>query len=388
MREVRKYDLLDELEELRPVWDRLLRQTPGATFFQSFDWLSACWRHFGRGAQFRALVVRRGTEVEGIVPLVVRRERSRVGSLRVLGYPLDNWGSFYGPISPEPAATLAAAMGFLRRQQRDWDVLELRWAGFPGTDHRIVARAMHEAGFQAYQTIWDWTAVVDIQGTWQAYHDSRSRLWRRNLRAARRRLEKQGRLEIVRYRPAGREAGQSDPRWDLYDACEEVARHSWQAVAPNGTTLCDEPVRAFLREVHQAAAAAGAVDLNLLVLDGRALAFVYNYVWRGYVYGLRAGFNSAARQGAGSLLLAEVVRGCFEQNDWMFDMGIGSLEAKRHLMTRRIPIFRYSHYALPPLRTQLLRMRRWAEDRRLRAVQPAGGLSAAQMPALSEPTVR
>ncbi len=382
MREVRQYDRLDELEQLRPAWGRLLQQTPGAAFFQSFDWLSACWRHFGREQQFRTLVVLQGGELEGIVPLVVRRERSHVGPVRVLGYPLDNWGSFYGPIGADPAATLAAAMEFVRRRERDWDVLELRWAGMPGTDHEIVGRALREAGFWAYRTIWDWTAVVDIQGTWQSYHDSRSRLWRRNLRAAHRRLESRGRLEIVRYRPAGRQAGQDDPRWDLYDACEQVARNSWQAAAQNGTTLCDEPVRAFLREVHQAAAAAGAVDLNLLLLDGRPLAFVYNYVWRGYVYGLRVGYDAAAGHDApGTTLLAEVVRGCYQQGDWMFDMGIGSLEAKRHLMTGRIPVFRYSHYALPPLRTQLLRVCRWAEDRRLRTAEGAlAGLMDAVAP--------
>ncbi len=373
MSQVRQYDCLDELDQLRPAWGRLLEQTPGATFFQSFEWLKACWRHFGHEQQFRVLAVHDGQEVVGIVPLVLRRERSHVGPVRVLGYPLDNWGSFYGPISADPAATLWAAMEFVRRQERDWDVLELRWAGMPGTDHKIVGRAMRAAGCHAYCTIWDWTAVVDIHGTWQSYHDSRSRTWRRNLRTARRRLEKQGHLEFLRYRPAGHEAGQSDPRWDLYDACEQVASQSWQAAAPDGTTLCDDSVWAFLREVHQAAAGAGAVDLNLLLLDGRPLAFVYNYVWKGYVYGLRAGYDAtAAHSGAGGMLLAEVVHGCFERGDWLFDMGIGSLEAKRHLMSRQIPIFRYSHYPLPPLRTQLLRVRRWVEDRRLRASEALG----------------
>jgi len=380
MGEVRQLDRLDELEPLRPAWDRLLKQTPGATFFQSFDWLSALWRHFGREQRFRVLVVFDRGEVEGIVPLVVRCEQSRVGAVRVLTYPLDNWGSFYGPISSEPAATLAAALAWLRRRRRDWDVIELRWVGMPGTNYRIEGDALREAGFQAYRTIWDWTAVVDIQGTWQSYHDSRSRLWRRNLRAARRRLEKQGRLQIVRYRPAGRQAGEDNPRWDLYDACEQVARNSWQAAAPNGTTLCDQSVRQFLRELHQAAAAAGAVDLNLLVLDERPLAFAYNYVSRGYVYGLRVGYDAAAaRDGPGALLLAEVVRGCYERGDWLFDMGIGSLEAKRHLMTRQLPIFRYSHYALPPLRTQLLRVRRWLEDSRLSESDLAVGPLSAEV---------
>jgi len=386
MKEVRQFDRIEELEQLGPAWGHLLEQTPGASFFQSFEWLRAYWHHFGRKQRWHVLALFDRAELQGVVPLVVRQEQSRVGPIRVLGYPLDNWGSFYGPIGPDPGSTLTEALVFLKRQPRDWDVLELRWAGMPGTDRESTGKALREAGFQAYRTIWDWTAVVDIQGTWQTYHDSRSRQWRRNIRAARRHLQRQGNLRIVRYRPGGSAKGETDPRWDLYDACEQVARNSWQAGATNGTTLSHESVRPFLREVHQAAAAAGAVEINLLLLDDCPLAFVYNYVWRGYVYGLRVGYDArAAREGPGSLLLAEVVRGCFEQGDWLFDMGIGSREAKRRLLTRQVPVFRYSHYALPPLRTQLLRVRRWLEEYRLKKLEhTSDSLCAATSPPLSQ----
>jgi len=379
MYEVREFYRLEQIEPLAAAWNQLLVQTPGASLFHSLEWLRAYWRHFGARLRWRVIGVFEGGELAGVVPLVVRREHSRVGPIRVLTYPLDNWGSFYGPIGPKPEAVLEAAMAFVRRQPRDWDVLELRWAGMPGTDHRVIGRALNEAGFRAYRTIWDWTAVVDICGRWSDYHKSRSRQWRRNMRAARRRLQQRGNLRIVHYRAGGPSQGQPDPRWDLYDACEQVARNSWQAAATNGTTLCDRSVRAFLREVHQAAAAAGAVDMHLLLLDERPLAFVYNYAWQGYVYGLRIGYDAqAGREGTGTLLLSEVVRACFEHGDRLFDMGIGSLEAKRRLMTRRLPIFRYSYYALPPLRTQVLRVRRWVEQQRLVQMERSLGVISAE----------
>ena len=94
------------LADLRPLWNHLLGETPGATFFQSCDWLECYWRHYGPGQRLRVLVVRDGQRPLGILPLVVRTERTRVGSVRVLTYPLHDWGTFYGPIGPEPAATL------------------------------------------------------------------------------------------------------------------------------------------------------------------------------------------------------------------------------------------------------------------------------------------
>ena len=42
-------------------------------------------------------------------PLVVRREDKRFAKLRVLTYPLHDWGTFYGPIGPDPGRALAAA---------------------------------------------------------------------------------------------------------------------------------------------------------------------------------------------------------------------------------------------------------------------------------------
>ena len=138
------------------------------------------------------------------------------------------------------------------------------------------------------------------------------------------------------------------PRWDLYDACEDLARRSWQSAATNGTTLSHESVRGFLRDAHQAAAAAGAVDLNLLLLDGSPVAFIYGYHYRGYVYGLRRGYDvERGAEGAGNVLLAYTLRDSFARGDRLYDMGVGSLRSKRHFETRVIPLLRYSHY--PPL---------------------------------------
>ncbi len=172
----------------------------------------------------------------------------------------------------------------------------------------------------------------------------------------------------MRYRPSG-QAGDNSPCWDLYDACEELARRSWQATASDGTTLSHESVRGFLRDMHETAAAAGTVDLNLLLLDNVPVAFIYGYHYRGYVYGLRRGYDGdRSRAGAGNVLLAHALRDSFARGDRVYDMGVGSYESKRHFQTRLIPIFRYSHYSPEAPRTQLLRLKRWWQSRRLPAI--------------------
>ncbi len=176
MLEVQELSEIDELDRIRPEWARLLALTHGAGFFQSLEWLEVYWRHFGSGQKLRVLGVTSGGNLVGILPLVVRIEDSKVGRLRVLTYPLHDWSSFYGPIGPEPEKTLAAGLAYLQRARRDWDVLDLRWQGGPDTEPACTGRAMCAAGFQAYPTIWDWTHVVDVAGTWESYWSARKAL--------------------------------------------------------------------------------------------------------------------------------------------------------------------------------------------------------------------
>jgi CelD/BcsL family acetyltransferase involved in cellulose biosynthesis len=373
MHSVLEINTPDELSPHRAAWEDLLQQTAGATFFQSFHWLDAYWRHFGTGKKLRTLVILDDGNPAAIVPLAIRTERTRVGNLRVLGYPLDNWGSFYGPIGPDPSGALRTAMQHIRRTPRDWDMIELRWIGASGGDARqaqdamrAAQAAMHAASFQAYPTIWNQTLAVDFSAGWKHYVNSRKGAWLRRMRQSQEKLSRQGKVGFVRCRPRGIAYGEGDAHWDLYDACEAIARASWQAAASDGTTLSHRSIRAFLRDLHATAAEAGAVDMTLLTLNDHPAAFIYGYHYRGSVYGLRRGFDAAvSRAGLGSILLWNTLEDSARRGDRLYDMGVGSLESKRHFQNRSLPIYRLSHFHAAVLRTQLLRVGRWLEGRRL-----------------------
>jgi hypothetical protein len=147
----------------------------------------------------------------------------------------------------------------------------------------------------------------------------------------------------------------------LYDACVAIASRSWQAVdnPTPGTTLSHESISAFLREMHAVAARAGGVDMNLLLLDDRPIAFAYNYHYRGYLYALRIGYDlEAGKDGAGNLLYVNVIRDGFERGDHTYDLGPGSLEAKQYLRTSVLDVSRYSYYRPAAIRAQLVRLKR------------------------------
>ena len=108
-------------------------------------------------------------------------------------------------------------------------------------------------------------------------------------------------------------------------------------------------MREYLRAAHVAAADAGAVDLNLLLLNGRPIAFAYNYYWQGWVYGLRSGYDhSQSEDGAGAVLMARMIEDSCRRGDRLIDLGPSYLDCKRPWLTRLKPAWQHTYFR--PLR--------------------------------------
>jgi len=89
MRSIREINNIDELADIRSDWNALLEQTPGATFFQTLDWLEVYWRHWEDSQQLRTLLVYDAETLIGIVPLAVKPNKASFSEvfLELRGYP-------------------------------------------------------------------------------------------------------------------------------------------------------------------------------------------------------------------------------------------------------------------------------------------------------------
>lgn len=384
------------LEQFSEPWGALLAETPGATFFHTLDWLLAYARHYRQNAAPRVLVMSERGSLVGIVPLVIRSEPRRIGSVRVLTYPLDDWGSFYGPIGSRPAEVLAAAAHYISRTRRStagtWDLFDLRWIDATSPAVQYTPAALEQAGFTVYPTLRTTTAVIDLGQTWEEFVARWTSKFRNNYRRHERRLEELGDVEHIHYRPRGVLAGDADPRWDLLEDCLAVAAQSWQGQSQSGTTLSHVSIEPFIRDVHQTAARAGGLDLHLIRVNTKPVAFAYNYHYRGSVFGLRIGFlPELSKVGVGNVMYGYAIRAAFQQRDRVYDMGPGSLDIKRFLATRYVPIWQFTHYrTLAPL-AQALRLKQIATrflPGRDRAESATMASDAPPAPPAHEPKVR
>lgn len=356
---------VDGLLPYRFVWRGLFADTADTSFFQTYEWFVCYWRHFGATQRMRVLLVLHGDTAVGIVPFIIRTESTKAGPIRVLTYPLHDWGSVYGPIGPQPAATLLLAFRHLSETSRDWDTLDLRWIDEAGTGHGRTANAMALAGLSPVIADWKHSAIVEFDGSWETYWAARKSHWRTNCRRNERRLAAMGEVRLVRYRPVGSASGDDDPRWYLFEQCIELARRSWQGDVADGTTMSHEAIVNFLRESHAEAVRLGMVDVCLLEVDGRAVAYAYNYQFNGRVFGLRMGHDrDAAYEGAGTVLMWKMLQDSANRGDHYVDLGPEYLDCKRNWLTKIVSSGRATHYPALELRGQVLRLKRWWDRRR------------------------
>lgn len=357
---------LDELRSIEQTWCSLQEQTPGADYFRTPQWLETYIQHFGDEIDLKIVVISEGDQPTGILPLVVAPFRCSLGQFRVLTYPLDWWGTFYGPIGSDPNQTFRVGMEWIQQQPRDWDFLELRFVNGGTTEQPQAADStadqLQKIGFSAVVKEPAFhCARIDLKDvTWDEYLASRRKSWKTNIRRTENKTRKLGEVEHIRYRPAGTAANDDDPRWDLFEECSRLSRMSWQGISENTHTFAHPNVDAFLRSVHEKAISTGHVDMNLLTVDGKAVAYHYGYHYQGYFSSLRLGFDPEfSKQGVGTVLTSRMIQDSIELGDHTFDFLPDCLKAKLPWQTSVEVGYRHTHFPSSIGRNGLLRLKRW-----------------------------
>jgi hypothetical protein len=177
-------------------------------------------------------------------------------------------------------------------------------------------------------------------------------------------------VEYLRYRPRGAVHGDANPRWDLYEMVLQVIRRSWQVRnSNNGTMMTHDSFSEYFRDMHMAAVEAGNLDLNLLLVGSRPVAYNYNYHCLGCVSSVLLGYDSEfSSLGIGTVLTRRMIEDCCRRGDNTFDFLPGAFLVKRPWQTSMEQSVRYEHLPFRIGSIEILRTQRWLE-RRWRALR-------------------
>ncbi|MEO8494677.1 MAG: GNAT family N-acetyltransferase [Planctomycetota bacterium] len=362
MMQVVEVNAIEHLEAIRLRWTSLLYQTPGASFFHTLDWLQVYWQHVRQHQRLRVLLVYRSGTVIGILPLVVREETTAAGPADVLTYPTINPTHFSGPIGPNPTATLMASFRHLAGRSRDWDLLSLGSIG--EHDRGRTANALELAGFCARKEVHATVAKVcfdasrsDLPVRWpskavvQSHRRASTAL--AGHRTKERESEPASEMTFERIRPLDGTYEDDQSLEDLVKECFSLNVHVPSESSPESSP-------SLLRDAVSTASRLGMLDLSLLRLDGRLIAYSINVHFDGVIQQIRVGGNAASLDFLPTDGLARrMVQDSMLRQDrciYLFDScdGLASFRG-----TQQVPLVRYQYRASTPLHERLREFGHW-----------------------------
>lgn len=285
---IRVHESLPSLETLRPAWEALLDQVPGASTFSTWEWLAPWWRAYAEGQKLHALGFHdSGGRLVALALLSIHHHQLCKGlSLSVLRLMGDGSGDSDNldllALPGYEEKMIDALLDYLDSRAGLWDICELNTMPLASPAGDVLLDRLRRRGWKNRRRLQP-GIVIDLPENWENYRKQLPHNARAQLGRYLRRLEKS---HTVRFRKC---AGEDEIEFGL-EALFRLHQARWQREGDQGSFAVPER-RRFYRELSILLARRGWLELWLLDLDGQTVAAEFDFRYRDTVYMLQAGFD-------------------------------------------------------------------------------------------------
>jgi CelD/BcsL family acetyltransferase involved in cellulose biosynthesis len=301
--EVRQAKQLALLEE---EWRALIDRAPDATLFQTWEWQSTWWRHYGHGRLW-VLTAREAGSLVGLAPLYVSRYYGLpLRQVAFMGTGASDYLDFLA--LPERAeACRDAFLEHLARHRRRWDLVDLQQL----REGTALAQATAPRGLCLRRMHQETCPYVPLAADWDGFAATVGKKLRSNIGYYRRLLAREFEAECDTV-TNGELAATMEELFQLH-------QRRWRRRGLPGA-FARPHARRFHHEVAQQLLDRGWLRLHRLRLNGetRAALYCFRYGNKGYYY--LGGFEpSLARYSLGTVLTAHAIADAIEGGAREFD---------------------------------------------------------------------
>lgn len=367
-----------DLTALAPAWRALHARARHASIFNSWEWLSAWWEHYGQNRQLYVLVVREDDSVVGILPAYVEKTRVlRMAEMNVMCF-LGTGGDtapddLDALIDPDREKSVAAALaGYVFGELKEWDAL---WMTDMAADSvlRAALQNVPKGRFWKTEGVSARIGFLHLPESWEAYLESLTSFRRKELRRFRRKFNEQTGAKFYVWK----DAQQLDTAIDRLVALHHLR---WHGRVEHYSFSSKEYVD-FHRRVMHACMANDWLRLYCLEVNGEIIAIDYCYRFRDQIFDFQRGFDPAYMVlGPGSLLTGYVIDHAMQEGNRIYDMLRGEYDYKTLWVRERRETHYFRAYRLSPATVLYCSRYEWFRGlRRLLArcrsfvAKPAGG---------------
>lgn len=327
---IRVIDDEEGLVALGDAWRRIERSLPALAVFQTHRYQCAWVRNFALTRRLLVLAVCDGPEVIGIAPFqvsVVELHGRKLRQLSFLGAPweVDRPGFLFPSLAADCAEAVAHAL-LARRGAWDFAWFHEQTAGEPALE--AFCAALSGAGVLHGRTPSSQCPYLRLEGSWGELLASKSQKFRKNLKAARRKLEAEGALTYDSV------TGGTERLQGLLLEYADLEQRSWKAKAGIGVSQSVEHLRFYLQLATEFGET-GDFAFRCLRVDGRMIAATFGILHRQKFYSLHIVNDGAfARHSAGTYLESLELEECFAAGLAEYDFLGGFLANKTRWATQ------------------------------------------------------
>ena len=284
------------LEQLEPDWHALWSAIPGATPFQSPDWILQWWRHYGEGRLF-SFALWSNDQLAGLAPLYIY-EKETDPARRIFLLGTGNSDYLDAIFRPEfRRSCWKAVVAEIANRQGLWDECDFHRLR---PDSPLLQGLGGETRFIANSTEEEPCVTLDLSPATPT-----DRMLKTTNTYARKLQEKEG-FSIEHATAASLE--------ELLSAFEQLHQRRWNAKGCAGV-LSEDRDRSFHHEVASRSLKAGTLMCYAMRIQGKIVSVVYGFRHRDRTYSYLTGFDpDYRRHSVGAILVGHAIRQSMEQH--------------------------------------------------------------------------
>jgi len=287
------------------------------------EWMDVWMKSFGEEAEMRIRTVREGYSIIGIAPLMVRDDTALlIGDTDVCDY-LD----FI--VSPgREKEFFEMILDDLKKN--NIKRLDLKHVRPDSTVLTILAPLAQGRGLAVETTKDNVSFEMELPASFEEYLESLSTKQRHEVRRKLRRLNEEGNIE---YRFVNEGAAVRTTMDTFFKMFVESRRDK--------ADFMTEKMASYFRRLADAMAQAGLLRLGVLELDGKPLAEIMCFDYRGCIYLYNSGYDpDYVSLSAGLLSKVLAIKDSIEKGRKKFDFLKGAEIYKSHVGGREVPLYR------------------------------------------------
>ena len=305
----------EEFLNLKSIWNKTLTRSSCEHVCLTFEWFKAWWKAFGKGKKLLIILVSVEEEIIGIAPLMIYRCNFRGIPIRELGF-IQNDNSLCSDflLSGSRGEALDMILEYLWSVKDSWDVIRLH--NIPSDS---LTSSMLQENFKKNRIKFALreglnSPYLSIQSDWKTYFESRSKKFHKVLRNKINRLSRLGDFKFNEFKGA---AGLPEILRTIF----QISRKSWKG--RSGKDICASPEnKEFFELLSDSFSQEGGLNIWVLEVGARAIAYEYHLVYKTKCYGLRSDFDEEFREySPGSVLDSNIVKSMFGSGISEYDLG-------------------------------------------------------------------